>query len=53
MSLGSSGASSAASVGQYAITPSAAVGSGLSNYAISYTNGNLSVTPKALTVHFW
>src|SRR5262249_16062977 len=34
----------------YAITPSAPQGTGLSNYAISFANGNLTVTPKALTL---
>ena len=34
----------------YLITPSAAVGTGLSNYTITYTNGNLSVTPAPLTI---
>jgi hypothetical protein len=34
----------------YAITPSAAVGTGLSNYTISYVNGNLTVNPAALTI---
>jgi len=34
----------------YAITPSAAVGTGLGNYTITYANGTLTVTPKALTV---
>jgi hypothetical protein len=31
--------------GPYAIVPSAAVGSGLANYSISYTNGTLAITP--------
>ena len=34
----------------YAIIPSAAVGTGLSNYTISYVNGSLAVTPAVLTV---
>ena len=33
----------------YAINASAAVGSGLSNYTITYVNGTLTVTPKTLT----
>jgi YDG domain/Bacterial Ig-like domain (group 3)/MBG domain (YGX type) len=33
----------------YPIIPSAAVGSGLSNYTITYVNGTLTVTPKTLT----
>lgn len=42
--LTSAGAASTAPAGSYAIVPSAAVGSGLNNYAISYTNGTLTVT---------
>lgn len=34
----------------YPITPSAAVGTGLSNYTITYVNGQLTVTPVPLTV---
>ena len=34
----------------YPITPSAAIGTGLANYAISYTNGTLTVGPAALTI---
>src|SRR6185369_10401181 len=34
----------------YPIVPSAATGTGLSNYTISYVNGALTVTAKALTV---
>ncbi|HEV2613400.1 MAG TPA: MBG domain-containing protein, partial [Gammaproteobacteria bacterium] len=34
----------------YSIVGSAAVGSGLSNYTIAYTNGSFAVTPKALTI---
>ncbi|HEV2613643.1 MAG TPA: MBG domain-containing protein, partial [Gammaproteobacteria bacterium] len=34
----------------YPIVGSAAVGSGLSNYTIAYTNGSFAVTPKALTI---
>jgi len=34
----------------YSIVPSAAVGTGLSNYTISYVNGTLTVITKALTV---
>jgi hypothetical protein len=36
--------------GPYAITPSAAVGSGLGNYTISYMNGSLAVNPASLTI---
>jgi filamentous hemagglutinin family protein len=50
--LASPGAAAGATVagGPYAITASNAVGSGVSNYAISYVDGALAVTPKALTV---
>ena len=34
----------------YAIVPSAAVGTGLENYDISYVNGSLTVDPKDLTI---
>jgi uncharacterized repeat protein (TIGR01451 family) len=34
----------------YPIVPSAAVGTGLSNYTISYHNGSLAVTPAALDI---
>ncbi|MFL6698768.1 MAG: beta strand repeat-containing protein, partial [Vitreoscilla sp.] len=50
LTLASAGAAATARVGTYAITGSAALGSGLSNYTIGYANGTLSVTPKALTV---
>jgi uncharacterized delta-60 repeat protein len=33
----------------YAITPSAAVGTGLANYSITYKNGQLTVIPAALS----
>jgi hypothetical protein len=36
--------------GPYPITPSEAVGTGLSNYTITYVNGPLTVTPAPLTV---
>ena len=50
VSLASTGASGTANVGSYAITGSSATGSGLSNYSVSYLDGSLSVTPRALTV---
>jgi hypothetical protein len=34
----------------YAITPSAALGTGLSNYTIAYFNGQMTVTPAVLTI---
>ena len=52
VTLSSLGAPAAAAVSgsPYPITPSAAVGIGLSNYAITYANGNLTVNPAALTI---
>lgn len=41
---------STSNVGSYGITASGAVGSGLGNYAISYTNGTLNITPATLSV---
>jgi hypothetical protein len=47
VTLASAGAASSASVAgsPYAIVPSAAVGTGLTNYAITYVNGSLAVNP--------
>jgi hypothetical protein len=51
VTLASSGATVTAAAGtSYAITPSNAVGSGLSNYAITYVSGLLTVNPAALTI---
>ena len=52
VTLTSSGAGAAATVAgsPYSIVPSAAAGSGLANYSISYVNGTLTVGAKALTV---
>ena len=50
VTLASAGTNGGAVVGSYAITATNAVGVGLTNYAISYTNGTLTVTPAALTV---
>ena len=44
VSLASAGAGAGATAGVYPIIPSAAVGSGLSNYNITYNNGALTVT---------
>ena len=51
VTLTSAGARRTATVAgsPYPIIPSAAVGSGLSNYTITYVNGTLTVTPKTLT----
>jgi hypothetical protein len=50
VTLASSGAGGGASAGSYTITAVAASGSGLSNYAISYGSGTLTVAKKDLTV---
>jgi hypothetical protein len=51
VTLTSSGAAASAGVAgsPYAITPSAAVGSGLGNYTINYANGTLTVNPASLS----
>ena len=46
VSLSSDGAAAGAGVGQYPITPSSAQGNGLSNYAISYVNGTMTVVAQ-------
>src|SRR5436189_4037015 len=50
VTLTSAGTVATAAVGPYTITASAAVGSGLSNYIISYAPGTLTVTGRALTI---
>ncbi len=52
VTLTSSGGAATATVAgsPYAIVPSAATGTGVANYAISYVNGALTVNPAALTV---
>jgi Ca2+-binding RTX toxin-like protein len=50
VTLTNTGAAATASVGTTNIVPSAAVGSGLSNYSITYTNGTMTVNAKALTI---
>ncbi|MBI5295993.1 MAG: right-handed parallel beta-helix repeat-containing protein [Chloroflexi bacterium] len=50
VTLTSNGAAATASVGTYPIAPSAALGTGLGNYTISYANGTLAVNKAALTV---
>jgi len=50
ITLTSSGAIATSNVGSYSIVPSAAVGSGLSNYDITYNNGSLSVQTRAVTI---
>ncbi len=46
----STGAPVSAMVGNYAIVPSAATGTGLGNYTITYVNGTLTVNPASLTI---
>jgi len=46
----STGAPASATVGTYNIVPSAATGTGLSNYTIGYVNGTLTVNPATLTI---
>jgi hypothetical protein len=52
VTLSSAGAAASAAVSgsPYAIVPSAALGTGLANYAITYTNGTLTVSPAPLMV---
>ncbi|MFZ5736112.1 MAG: MBG domain-containing protein, partial [Pseudomonadota bacterium] len=50
VTLGSAGAAATAGVGNYDLIASAAIGSGLSNYAISYQPGTLQVSPAILTI---
>ena len=50
VTLTSAGAAAGAAVGDYAIVPSAATGSGLGNYTITYANGTLAVSAKPLTI---
>src|SRR4029077_20594090 len=52
VTLTSAGAAATASVAgaPYAIVAPAATGSGLGNYSISYVDGSLTVSPKALTI---
>ena len=46
----STGAAASATVGTDNIVPSAAVGTGLGNYTISYVNGTLTVNAAPLTI---
>ena len=45
-----SGTAATAGTGTYSLTPSAAAGTGLANYSITYTAGTLTVNPATLTV---
>ena len=52
VTLASTGTANTAVAGAYPIVPSAATGSGLGNYTISYVNGNLTVgTPTPVTLN--
>ena len=50
VTLASGGTNAAAGVGSYAITVTNALGAGLSNYLVGYSNGTLTVGAAALTV---
>jgi YVTN family beta-propeller protein len=50
VALASAGAASTATVGRYDIVPSAAEGSGVTNYAINYLVGTLNITKYAFNV---
>ncbi len=50
VTLTSAGAGAAGAVGTWSIGPSAAVGTGLAKYTITYVNGTLTVNPKSLTI---
>ena len=52
VTLTSAGAAASATIAgsPYSIVPSAAVGTGLGNYTISYVDGSLTVSPKPLTI---
>jgi len=51
VTLTSAGAVGTAAAGSYTITPSAAVGSNLANYTITYATGTLTVNPRTITVN--
>jgi len=50
VTLTTAGAAASSGAGSYDIVPSAALGSGLGNYSISYANGTLTVAPASLSV---
>ena len=50
VTLNSTGSPVTATIGDYNIVPSAAVGSGLSNYDIKYSNGTLTVVKRDLKI---
>jgi hypothetical protein len=50
VTLSNAGAAATGMAGTHSIVPSAAVGSGLSNFSITYTSGTLTVNTKALAI---
>ena len=50
VTLSSTGTAATAVIGTYNIVPSGATGTGLTNYAITYTNGTLTVNQAPLTI---
>ena len=50
VTLTSAGADAWAAIGTYPIVPSAASGTGLANYSITYANGTLTVSSLTLTI---
>ena len=52
VTLSSAGAAATAPVGTYPIMPSAAVGSGLSNYAIDYADGSFTVDQSPTSIAY-
>lgn len=50
VTLTSAGAAATANVANYSVTASAATGTGLGNYTITYTDGSINVTPATLTI---
>jgi len=50
VTLTSAGAAATAGAGNHAIVPSAATGTGVENYEITYVDGTLTVNPKAITI---
>ncbi len=48
--IASDGAEASSAVGNHDIVASAAVGTGLGNYEITYVNGTMTVSPKNLTI---
>lgn len=49
VTLTSAGSGAGAAVGSYSIVPSSALGTGLSNYSITYNNGTLTIPENTIT----